>query len=183
MKFITTLMGLLMISTLSHSALADDNEKDCPVGLVSGLTLDEEFGPGTADVTRCLESQKMVKVVYNVNKSCSGPNCSRPYALGNIMNAIKDYEITHGMKQGEDYELVAIFYAGGSELVLKGNPYEGLLLDLMSRGVKAYFCQNTSRNKGIVLADLIEGVEYVTAGVTAVADYQLNGYAVVTPNP
>ena len=170
-----------MLFSFSAPSLAD--EPSCPVGLVSGLTLDQEFGPGTAAVTRCLKNREKVKVVYNANKPCSGPNCSRPFALGNIMNAINDYEITHGMKPGKDYEIIAVFYAGGSDLVLKGNQYEGLLIDLMNRGVKAYFCQNTARNKGIVLADLVEGVKFVTSGVTAVADYQLSGYAVVTPNP
>ena len=26
----------------------------CPVGLVTGLTLDEEFGPGASEITRCI---------------------------------------------------------------------------------------------------------------------------------
>lgn len=182
MKIHTILLCLLILFSLNHVALANNEKNDCPVGLVSGLTLDEEFGEGTSEVTRCLENTKKVKVVYNVYKPCSGPNCSYPFALLNILNAINDYEITHGMQQ-EDYEIVAIFYAGGSELVLKGNPYESLLKDLMSRGVKMYLCQNSSRYQGIVLEDIIEGVEFVTTGVTALADFQLDGYAVVTPNP
>ncbi len=37
---------------------------DCPVGLVSGITLDDEFGPGAANITHCLQKTNKIKVVY-----------------------------------------------------------------------------------------------------------------------
>ena len=63
----------------------------------------------------------------------------------------------------------------------------------MAMGVKFYFCQNTTRSfvangtlppgnvMGGATAQLIDGVEYVTAGVTAIADLQEQGYRYVQP--
>jgi intracellular sulfur oxidation DsrE/DsrF family protein len=122
---------------------------------------------------------------------CDG---SGPDALGNMENMIKDYEITNGMKRGLDYEMIAIVHGSGGFLLLKGNEYEDTVKHLMDEGVKFYFCQNTVRGfiRGHILPDysttgysatdeLIDGVEYVTAGFTAIADRQQRGWSVVTP--
>ena len=149
-------------------ALADDEHgnnygnNECPVGLVTGKTLDEEFGLGTQELTKCLKRRHNVKMVVQINAFCATatPNasCTRPYALGNIRNIIDDYEITHGMKAGRDYEIVAIIHSGGGFMALKNegyngngdlvtgrNQFEGLVSSLMDKGVKFYFCQNTTR--------------------------------------
>jgi len=100
-----------------------DNE--CPVGLVTGMELDEEFGPGTEELTRCLERLHKVKVVMQINRFCRDdvPNAdcddTRAYALGNIRNMIKDYEITHGMERGKDYEIVAVVHSGGWAMLVE----------------------------------------------------------------
>ena len=204
---------VVALSGLGFSGMATaGGNNECPVGLVNGLELDEEFGLGTEELTRCLERRHKVKVVMQINKFCSDavPNeeCTRPYALGNIRNMIKDYEITHGMIQGLDYEIVAVVHSGGGKLVLKGvgdnngngvddrNQFEDVVRGLIADGVKFYFCQNTTRsyvNQGILplpdpsdltggaTGELIEDVEYTTAGVTAIADFQREGYAYVQP--
>ncbi len=163
---------------------------DCPVGLLNGKTLDEEFGPGTQQITRCLEKREDVKVLYQINKACRDEACSRPYALGNIRNAINDYKITHGMALGKGFDIVAIVHSGGAPLVLDNNsstpssitnPFQDQMQALLDAGVKVYFCQNTARSKGIVTNQLIPGIKYITAGVTAIADFQLLGYAYVQP--
>lgn len=195
-------------------------ENECPVGLLHGLTLDEEFGGGTQDLTRCLERRHKVKVVIQINKFCrdsvADADCNRPYALGNITNMLNDYETTHGMKPGKDFEVVAIVHSGGGGLVLQngykfedildkdGNPgkgwvtisnqFQGLVEELMGRGVQFFFCQNTTRGymnagklpsnqqgEGSATAAMIPGVEYTTAGVTAIADYESKGYSYVQP--
>ena len=194
--------------------LANDNtsvSKECPVGLVTGKVLDDEFGPGSQEATRCLEERKKVKIVMQVNKFCrdsvANADCTRPYALGNITNMIKDYEITYGMKQGEDYEIVAVVHSGGGALLVKDEGYDGhgapvsgrnqfqsLVESLMDQGVKFYFCQNTTRGMikknvlpdamettGGATAELIDGVQYVTAGVTAIGEFQSQGYKYVQP--
>lgn len=188
------------------------SDDDCPVGLVTNLELDDEFGPGTEELTRCLERRDNVRVVIQINKFCrdavANDECTRPYALGNIRNMINDYEVTHGMVQGRDYKIVAVVHSGGGWQMLKnkghdgnGNPvdgrnqFEGVVKGLMVDGVKFYFCQNTTRGfigKDILPAagefglsgatdELIEGVEYTTAGVTAIAEFQSKGYTYVQP--
>jgi len=196
-------------------------------------TMDLEFGEGTSDKTTCLSNREDVKIVMQLNKSCrdtySGhptgkngkptgepnrvinniANCAdnRAYALGNIRNMIKDFEITNGMTRGEDYEIKVVVHSGGGYVLLKdsgfdggGNPvtgrnkFQGQVEDLIAQGVKFYFCQNTTRgflrngtlpSTDVVptgaTGELIEGVEYVTAGVTAISDLQEQGYRYVQP--
>jgi intracellular sulfur oxidation DsrE/DsrF family protein len=189
------------------------NPGECPVGLVNDKTLNDEFGPGTDGLTRCLSQRTHVKVVMQVNRFCrdSVPNAdcasNRAYALGNLRNMIKDYEITHGMVAGRDFKIVAVVHSGGGWLMLKdegfdgdGNPVSGRnqfqsqVEDLIDMGVDFYFCQNTTRGfvaknilpdttdtAGGATAELIDGVNYTTAGVTAIADFQSLGYRYVQP--
>ena len=224
--------GLLAacVSALAFSGVASAGEEDaggasnneCPVGLVNGMTLDDEFGSGTSDLTRCLDRRHNMKVVMQINKPCRDSwvndanevknnvaNCKRgdgeldfgrSYALGNINNMIKDYEITYGMVPGRDYEIAAVVHSGGGYLLLKdggvngkggtnSNKFEPEVKDLMDRGVKFYFCQNTTRGfirngtlpAGNATAQLIDGVEYVTAGVTSISEFQQRGYEYVQP--
>ena len=223
------IMSLFLIF-ISHQASADAADK-CPSD-----ALNIEFGAGTSDKTTCLGNTDDIKVVMQLNKSCRdsyashpvGKNgkptgdiskiinniatCSRPYALGNLMNMLKDYTDTNGVDP-EDIDIKVIVHSGGGFLMLKNagddgkghyftgepgdgrNQFEGIVKALMDDGVKFYFCQNTTRGfikKGILpaadddvpggaTAQLIDGVEYVTAGITALADLQEQGYKYVQP--
>ena len=162
---------------------------DCPVGLVSGLTLDDEFGEGAAAVTRCVENRQRVKVLYQINQECKNSACSAAYAIGNINNAIKDYTVTAGMSPN-DFEIVAIVHSSGWPLILdntaqnpstKVNMFQSAMQGLLDQGVKVYFCQNTARSHNVKLAQMIPGVKFVTAGVTAITDFQKEGYKYVQP--
>ncbi len=143
---------------------------------------------------------ELSKIINNV------ASCSRPYALGNLKNMLTDYTITNGIN-AEDIDIKVIVHSGGGFLMLKNagddgkgnyftgdpgdgrNQFEGMVKALMDDGVRFYFCQNTTRGfikKGILpagdaTAQLIDGVEYVTAGVTALADLQEQGYKYVQP--
>lgn len=198
---------------VSNMATAGASNNECPVGLVNGMTLNDEFGQGTGELTNCLERRSNVNVVMQVNQFCrdavSNADCAsnRAYALGNMRNMIKDYEITHGMVAGKDYRIAAVVHSGGGWQMLKdegtngsGNPvagrnkFQGLVEGLIADGVEFYFCQNTTRGfikKGILpavgtttggaTAELIDGVKYVTAGVTSIAEFQSRGYRYVQP--
>ena len=191
MKIFKVISAVILSSMLISPTFADDDDNDdakCPVGLVAGMTIEEEFGPGAAAVTRCLKKTNNVKVVYNVLRDCRGSAGSacmagsgKPFAIGNIENAISDYNITHGMDR-DDRDIVAVVYGNGANLILKDNLFEDKVESLLANGVKIYFCQNTARAKGIKLEDMIDGVEFITSGVTALADFQRLGYSVVTPN-
>jgi intracellular sulfur oxidation DsrE/DsrF family protein len=79
------------------------------------------------------------------------------------------------------------------------NPFEDTIRGLMAQGVKFYFCQNTTRAylcqpgtaitslpkyllTGIAATDqMIDGMEYTTAGLTSIADFQAQGYQYIQP--
>lgn len=198
---------LALVATLSFpmASQADEGHRsgnnECPVGLVSGLTLDQEFGPGASAITHCVKKRHHLKVLVEINRKCRGTmgpgrvcDSRGPDALGNMENMIKDYEITSGMKPGRDYRMIAVVHGSGGFLLLKDNEYQDTVQHLMDEGVKFYFCQNTARgfiHAGILpdygstgdsaTAHLIDGVEYVTAGFTAIADHEQLGWSVVTP--
>ena len=218
MNAMKTLLAVLMAGLVSMPAMADDKSKkgnnECPVGLVSGMTMDDEFGPGTRALTNCIKKRHDVKMVVQINQFCTNTaNCAgSPYGLGNIRNMLDDYEVTHGMRPGKDYEMVVVLHSPGGRMALKDvglnadgvevsgrNPFEGTIRGLMARGVKFYFCQNTTRaflnQPGAAITSLpkylltglsatdqmIEGIEYTTAGLTSIADFQARGYQYIQP--
>lgn len=199
-KLITS--GLLVLSLLlaAPSAFADRdrdfwNSDNCVATKwkdASGnpMSLDDKFGAGTAAVTRCLAKTERVKVLYQINTLCKDATCTAPYAIGNIVNHINDFEITHGMN-ADDYEIVVIVHSAGWKQVLNNdavvkhavtNPFQTQMEDLVSRpGVKVLFCQNTANSKKITLANMIDGIGFVTAGVSAISDLQSRGYNYIQP--
>ncbi len=195
-----TLLLLLCLSLLALPALADETV-GCPPGVTDGH-LDTEFGPGATALTRCIKKRDEVKVVVQINKFCRDdvPNAqcgaNRGYTLNNIANMIDDYENNYGMQRGKDYKIVAVTYAGGSHMLIQdrysktgGNPLEPAVRDLMAKGVTFYFCQNTARNfikrgfldAGEVTNVIIPGVQFTTAGVTGIADFEALGYRYLAP--
>ena len=149
---------------------------------------DNRFGDGTpgnvTDVTRCLANTRKVKTLFQINTLCKDSSCSAPYAIGNIKNAIKDYEITHGMS-ADDYEIVVVVHSAGWKMVLNDetrNDFKDDMTWLVDQpSVKVLFCLNTANSKGVKKADMIEGVGFVTSGVTAIPDMQEEGYRYVQP--
>lgn len=195
LKFIS----LLVFATISLTAYAEDDgaSGNCPSDIAASI--DAEFGTGdgaAAAATRCLEnlgSRRKVRVVYQINQECKGydaaGNCTAAYAVGNIINALNDYQM-QGMANGRNFEIVVVVHSSAWKLILNDsrNKYPGTaagssagIADLLANGVKVYFCQNTARSKGVKFADMIPGVEFVTSGVTALADFQIEGYALVQP--
>ncbi|MGA1824662.1 MAG: hypothetical protein ACMUIP_08350 [bacterium] len=117
--------------------------RGCPVGLVSGLPFDEEFGPGTSQHTRCLIFRQNIKTVIWIKDFEIVPG--RP-KVQPIFNIIDDYKITHGTN---DFRIATVVNMEGSWLMLNryaANPhpnaginvYQELVEDLIARGVKFY---------------------------------------------
>jgi intracellular sulfur oxidation DsrE/DsrF family protein len=160
----------LFAAMLAGPALADKDGHDkggnneCPVGLVNGMTLNEEFGPDSQELTLCNKVRHNVKLLIQLNQYGTD---AAAYGLNNITNVIQDYEVTYGMRPGKDYEIVAIVHSGGGPLVVKDkggvtvpggqprcdgtcgstitNAHETEVQTLMNQGVKFLFCQNTTR--------------------------------------
>lgn len=199
MKNLSCLFVLALLIQPVTSVLAGEQQsegRDCPVDLVTGMSLDEEFGPGSSAITHCLQKRTRVKLLIQANDFCldrvSNAECKRPYALINLPKMIEDYEITHGMKMGRDFEIAVIAHTRGGPLMLKDetvNQFRSNVESLMKKGVKFYLCQNATRamiRNGLLpardaTANIIDGVEYVTAGLTAVSDFQYQGYIYVQP--
>lgn len=202
MKYVAALLATVLFALpgLASADNADSNgNTQCPVGLVSGMTLNQEFGPGASQITHCIRKRHHVKVAFDLTHFCSDEesspaDCTRAYGLGQMMNVIRDYEITAGMKRGIDYKMIAIVYGRGGLLLLKNGKFADQVKALMADGVTFYLCQNTARGfiragllpnfpaTGIpASAGLIDGVQYVTAGISAVLDHELTGWAVVKP--
>ena len=194
--------ALIGLGFSGGAVAAGGGNNECPVDVLEGspgtpdTTLDLEFGPYSAEITHCLKRRHKVKLVVQVNQYCARTDtngvCTRPYALHNIDNVINDYEVTNGMVQGQDYEIAAIVHSGGGTLLLDpnastphpnagNNQFAQNVKDLMEAGVKFYFCQNTARGMHVTTDQLIPGVEYVTAGISALADFQSNGWTYVQP--
>ncbi|MDH5547865.1 MAG: DsrE family protein [Gammaproteobacteria bacterium] len=193
MKKVLLIVTAILVLGVVNTASADEG---CVVGLVNNLSLNDEFGPGAAEKTHCLDNQKSVKLMMQVNAYCMDnvPNseCTRPYGLQQLFSMIKDYEITHGMQVGRDYELAVIAHTAGAPLMLSNtthNPFAGKVTQLIDKGVKFYMCQNAARSliskglltQGNVTNEIVAGVEFVTAGLTAVSDFQSQGYTYVQP--
>ncbi|MGA1840216.1 MAG: hypothetical protein ACMUIU_06275 [bacterium] len=115
----------------------------CPVGLVTGLTLDEEFGPGASQITRCLIFTYGIKAIYRLNHMEYTPGTP---ITRTIITAIDDYRITHGTT---DFKIAAIIHSSGLPLALNRNaatPHpeaiyndqQPVIEDLMAKGVKFY---------------------------------------------
>lgn len=113
------------------------------------------------------------------------------------------------MYPGKELEVVALVHGEGNHIVLKDgyrfvdtvkgevtieNPFQSDVEALMARGVKFLFCQNAARNfmshgdlpsyeegEGSATDALLPGIEFHTAGMTAMADYQARGYSYIKP--
>lgn len=148
------------------------------------MSFDDKFGAGTSAVTRCLANNKRVKTLFQINTLCKDSSCKDPYAIGNIKNAIKDYEMSHGMT-ADDYEIAVVVHSAGWKMVLNDdtkNPFKADMEWLVSQpSVKVLFCLNTASSKNVMKADMIDGIGFVTSGVTAIPDMQEEGYRYVQP--
>nr|VFK16726.1 MAG: hypothetical protein BECKLPF1236A_GA0070988_101535 [Candidatus Kentron sp. LPFa]VFK32194.1 MAG: hypothetical protein BECKLPF1236C_GA0070990_101605 [Candidatus Kentron sp. LPFa] len=109
-------VSLLSLALTSVPVLADHagdfwHKDNCPAATKwtdsagKPIPMDEKFGKGASDITRCLGKTKNAKVLYRINKLCEDTlACTTPYILGNVMNHIADYE-NHGM-DSSDFKIV-----------------------------------------------------------------------------
>lgn len=171
------------------------------------MTIDDEFGAGSNAITRCLANRNKIKLVMQVNKACrdtavvsdgnggyriknhpTSCNPGRGYGVAQMKAMIRDFTVTNGIPPRK-LDLVMIFHDGGGYLLLKGNAFEQDVKDLLAAGVRMYFCQNTVRGfirngalpAGDATSHIIEGVEYVTGGLTALSDFEGRGYTYIQP--
>ncbi len=138
-------------------------------------------------------NQSGLKVLFQVNSADVSPN-----GMSNQIMAIRNLSQQYsslGMKPGKDYEIAAVFRAGGAQFLLNdqaydlkvkqphdaGNPNRSTLEALANLGVKLYECQVSMKGKGYEPADLLPFSRIVVSGVGAIADLEKSGYLLITP--
>lgn len=178
---------------------AKANPRPCPVAPYGALTMDEEFGYGAQAITQCNRVRHNAKVVVSVGHpfliTAGGtPNRASARFFSNLDHMVKNYENVHGMTIGKNVEVVLVLVESGGVLAATHhatfnpvpggaavvNPFVSLVQLAMSKGIKVYLCQTAARSLGINMANMIPGIEFVPGGHIAVADFELQGYALIS---
>ncbi|MEK6748808.1 MAG: DsrE family protein [Pseudomonadota bacterium] len=186
MKISSIVLPLILSAGMVGAAQA----ASCPS--VAKAAMDVEFGAGTSDITRCLNTRDDIKVVINFSNNALHKS-GVAQQLKNVENMADNYDNMYAMKINKSYRIAVVGHGAGGRFLLNdaayntafsvttGNPSRALVEALIARGVSVVMCQNTMRGSKWVTADLIAGVSEVPAGVTAVIDYDYAGYKLLTP--
>jgi intracellular sulfur oxidation DsrE/DsrF family protein len=199
-----SLAVLFSLTTLTTANAHDerhqkDAELPCPVAYYNGVPMDEEFGAGAQEITHCAQNRKNAKVVIEVDypfpyDAFGNVQTNKANFLSNIEKMIDNYEVVHGMTIGKDVHINVVFSSSSAILATTQhplfakanggdptNPFQALVNRGIEKGFNFYVCQMASRTLGINMSNKIEGVNFVPGGHMAVADFQLDGYALIRP--
>jgi len=192
------LIGLVAAGMLlAANSYADVQAKTaCPPAMKTAM--DAEFlstvaGVPTSEITQCLGVREEIKVVVNVSNNALNSKNLINQQINNVKNIVENYE-KYGMAAGEDgYQIVVVVHGVAGKFLLDGPVYDAkfgtaggndptvnAVKYLLSKGVKIFMCQNTMHSNLYKTADLIPGVAEVPAGVTAVIDYGMRKWVVLT---
>jgi hypothetical protein len=115
------------------------------------------------------------KVVYHLNEGL-------PQATNGLRN------IRNHLEVNPKAQIVVVAHALGVDYLMKGkkdsagNPYEVIVQDLKSQGVKFDICEITLRNRKLTKDQFIEEAVYVPSGVAEIARLQQReGFAYLRP--
>lgn len=203
--YLTGMLAALVFSSAAQADRERDDDHDksdtaCPVEYYNGIPMDVEFGPGTQEITHCLQVRHNAKVVIamdNTHPTDKNGVTKKDKAtfLSNVDLMITNYEQVHGMKIGKDIKVVVVGSASGALLLTKThkawgvdalghpmpNPFAALVQKGIDAGMKFYLCQMAARELGIKRDNTLDGVAMVPGGHIAVADLQMRGYALIKP--
>ncbi len=82
-------------------------------------------------------------------------------------------------KANVEIEIVA--YGPGIGMLKFDSEVSGRVAEALKSGVKVVACENTMRNSKISRADMMNGIDYVGAGVVELMNKQREGYAYIRP--
>jgi uncharacterized protein len=115
------------------------------------------------------------KVVYHLGEGL-------PQATNGLRNIRNHLEVNPKAK------IVVVAHALGVDYLMKGkkdangNPYDAIVQDLKSQGVKFDVCEITLRNRKLTKDQFIDEVVYVPSGVAEIARLQQReGFAYLRP--
>ena len=115
------------------------------------------------------------KVIYHLNEGL-------PQATNGLRN------IRNHLEVNPKAQIVVVAHALGVDYLMKGkkdvngNPYETIVQDLKSQGVKFDVCEITLRNRKLTKGQFIDEVDYVPSGVAEITRLQQReGYSYLRP--
>ena len=115
------------------------------------------------------------KVVYHLNEG-----------LAQATNGLRN--VRNHLEVNPKAQITVVAHALGVDYLMKGkkdangNPYEPIVQDLKSQGVKFDVCEITLRNRKLTQDLFIEEVDYVPSGVAEIARLQQReGFAYLRP--
>lgn len=182
-------VAVVLSSLIVASAMAHDNDESRNECTAAAMSAADAYDPGSSAVTNCIKVRKGFKVVVAWNSAetngavlkNTGQHVGQQVV--NSRNLTKDYASNYGMTAGEEYKMVVVAYGNGVDWLKKANDQADvdMVNGLLSQGIKIYACQNTMKSKNLKVADLIEGVELVPSGVSAVVDFENQRYTYLNP--
>ncbi len=194
-RMVTIALGSIMLVSTSFANAG--SKHSCPENAKSAM--DASFGSTvngdlTSDITKCLSVREEIKVVVNVSSNAVNGKNGINQQINNVRNMVNNYEDMYGLVNGEGYRIAVVIHGAAAKFGLDGSVYDAkfnttggndptvnTLKNLIAKGVHVYMCQNSMRANGFVTADLVPGIEEVPAGVTAVADFGMRDWVVLTP--
>ena len=135
-----------------------------------------------------------IKVVIQVNDAGVMPVNGISKQVMAAKN-LHDQYAALGMKPAQDYEIVMVFRAAGSQFLLtddaydakakipheKGNPNRAIIEALQKDGVKMYECGVAMKLMGYQPGDIMPFARVVASGIGAIVDFEQSGYSEITP--
>ena len=129
---------------------------------------------------------RKANVVFDISRvSFSG---DMPFALRYMSILAKTFK-----EQGTEGQIIGVFYADASHLVLNdqaynahrhvttGNPYKGLIADLMAQGVQIEECANAMKMQHISNEDLLKGVKVNSGAKVRMIQLMQGGFVRLQP--
>ena len=185
MKKIYCQIGMIGVMLAFAAPAFSESNVACPVETPyedaggNPVTFQDKFGYDVLEKMQCNKRRSNVRMVMQVNQYKQGDN---PYGFRNLGNIVKDFEMTHGI---ENWKIAVVVHSGGGNLVLNNkddNPLLDKVMPWVSHpNVDVYFCLNTAAAKGWKTDQIIDGVKFVPAGLSAIMDFQYQGYKYVQP--
>lgn len=172
--------------TLTSTVYADDHKSTCTDAAIAAA---EAYDAGSSASLNCIRVRDEFKVVVGWNDNLSNGKIFKTTGATvsqqavNVRNLTRDYKNNYGMTQGVEYKAVVVAYASGVDWLRNTSDQanQDMVNSIMAQGITIYACQNTMKAKGLLLSDLMPGVQVVPSGVSAVVDFQNKKYTYLNP--
>jgi len=127
--------------------------------------------------------------VFAADAAKGGPNAAQQKVIFQVSDADpKKWNLTlnNASNVQEDLgkgnaEIEIVAYGPGIGMLKFDSEVSGRIAEALKSGVKVVACENTMRNAKISRADMMNGIDYVGAGVVELMNKQREGYAYIRP--